>query len=93
MAVAILRLPNGINFSYLNLDIQFSDTPPVGLSVNNSNAQLPTVMSSSNLSVYDGMIGDINVKSRKLMHADSNLNIEALGGNSNSNTITVPQPR
>ena len=73
MSVAILSLPNGVDFS--ELCPQYKAT---GLSHSQSNFSL--AQSSD----------DLSLKPMKIMHVDSNLNLEGLGS-SNSNSITIPQ--
>lgn len=81
MALAILRMPKGMDYSYLNLevnnDLTFSglDSP----TINQSQASLPAT-------------GDLLVNSNRiLMHADSNLNLSGMA--SSQTTLTTPQPR
>lgn len=80
MALAILRMPNGMDYSYLNLEVN-NDLTQNGLdspTINQSNSSLAAT-------------GDLLVSSnRHLMHADSNLNLA--GMTSSTNTITIPQP-
>lgn len=75
MAVAILSLPNGLDFS--EYSPQYKTTGLVH-------------SHSVNFSI-DQSMDDLSVKPIKLMHVDSNLNLEGLGS-SNSNSITIPQP-
>lgn len=81
MALAILRMPKGMDYSYLNLEVN-NDLTLNGLdspSINQSRTSLPAT-------------GEIIVNSnRALMHADSNLNLAGMG--SSQTTITTPQPR
>lgn len=83
LAVAILRLPNGTDFSHLNVEIP--NTPiHGGLTASNS---------SVNLGVMDvQMTGDLLTIKNRIMHADSNLNLAALG-TSTQNSLTIPMPR
>lgn len=74
MAVAILRLPTGINFSeysprYENTGV----TQSVNFAFQHSNEEL-----------------SFGLKPLKLMHVDSNLNLEGLE-TSNSNSFVIPQ--
>lgn len=79
MAVAILSLPNGIDFSdykpqYKNTGILTKSSSAINFNVNNTAddfLKLPRPL--------------------KMMHVDSNLNLEGLSS-SNSNSITIPQP-
>lgn len=79
MSLAILRLPNGLDFSHLTTEIV---SEPSGIP--------PSTNSSSNLQ----MISTIDVGGlrppRKLMHVDSNLNLDSVNGS--SSTLSNPQP-
>lgn len=78
MALAILRMPKGMDYSYLNLEVNHDngfDSP----TINQSNTSLAGT-------------GDLILTSnRHLMHADSNLNLAGMA--SSQSTITTPQPR
>uniref|UniRef100_A0A7G3ATH7 Putative solute carrier family 12 n=1 Tax=Lutzomyia longipalpis TaxID=7200 RepID=A0A7G3ATH7_LUTLO len=83
LAVAILRLPNGTDFSHLNVDIPHT---PVhgGLTANNSTANFNTIDGNTT--------GDLlALRPNRFMHADSNLNLSALG-TSTHNSLTIPMP-
>ncbi|KAG4075171.1 hypothetical protein HA402_006188 [Bradysia odoriphaga] len=80
MGLAILRMPKGMDYSYLNLevnnDLTFSglDSP----TITQSHSSLPAT-------------GDLILSgNRNLMHADSNLNLAGMA--SSQTTITTPQP-
>lgn len=81
MALAILRMPKGLDYSYLNLEVN-NDLTYNGLDtpiIDQSNSSLPAT-------------GDLILSGNpNLMHADSNLNLA--GMNSAQNTLTTPQPR
>ena len=77
MAVAILSLPNGIDFS----DYQPQYTKISGH---------PGLTHSASINFLAHSDNDLTVKPMKLMHVDSNLNLEGLSS-SNSNSITIPQ--
>lgn len=84
MAVQILRLPTGIDFSHLECEIADS-TPDSGtMSVNNSEFDLRAVAAHPAAQ---------KPRTPKLMHVDSNLNIDAMVGSSSNISITVPQIR
>lgn len=74
MAVAILSMPNGVDFS---------DYLPQYKGITHSHSMKSFGRSTDDLTM--------SIKPLKLMHIDSNLNLEGLGG-SNSNSITIPQP-
>lgn len=77
MALAILRMPKGMDYSYLSLEVDNDsmDSP----TLNQSNSSLPAT-------------GDLTISgNRNLMHADSNLNLAGMA--SSQTTITTPQPR
>ncbi|XP_062565625.1 bumetanide-sensitive sodium-(potassium)-chloride cotransporter isoform X2 [Armigeres subalbatus] len=78
MALAILRLPNGLDFSDLNAEIV---TRPVATPDNlkESNNAISTISS-------DGLRPP-----QKLMHIDSNLNLESYGGSTNQLSSVTPQ--
>ncbi|XP_059611500.1 bumetanide-sensitive sodium-(potassium)-chloride cotransporter isoform X2 [Phlebotomus argentipes] len=82
LSVAILRLPNGTDFSHLNVDIP--NTPHGGLTANSSTA---------NFNSLDGIVtGELlAIRPNRFMHADSNLNLSALG-TSTQNSLTIPMP-
>lgn len=78
MAVAILSLPTGIDFSeyspqYKNIGV--SNTGHVNFAMERSHDDLTPM----------------GMKPIKLMHVDSNLNLEGL--DSNSNSYVIPQQR
>ena len=77
MAVAILSLPNGIDFS------EYSPQYKTNGILNGSNS--PFVNFSLGQST-----DNLSLKPVKFMHVDSNLNLEGLAS-SNSNSITIPQ--
>lgn len=76
MAVAILRLPTGIDFSEYSPQYK-------------NNGQ---VLGHTNFAVEhsNNDLAHLGVKQIKLMHVDSNLNLEGLGS-SNNNSIVIPQ--
>lgn len=74
MAVAILSLPSGVDFS---------DFFPQYKSPGLSHSQ------SMNFSLGRST-DDLTLKPMKIMHVDSNLNLEGMGS-SNSNSIVIPQ--
>lgn len=84
MAVAILRLPKGQDYSHLNLEVVNPAFSTNGLLTRNDSA-------ISNLGQSpEHITGDL--KASQLMHADSNLNLA--GMISSHSTITAPpQPR
>lgn len=84
MAVAILRLPKGLDYSHLNIEVSAAFA---------SNGNLTTHSSTSNLGQSsEHATGDLKAAdASQLMHADSNLNLA--GMISSNSTITVPQPR
>lgn len=75
MSLAILRLPNGLDFSDLTTEIVTRTVP------------MPNVLGSSNNAIStissDGMRTP-----RNLMHVDSNLNLDSLGGSANQLSAT-----
>ncbi len=78
MALAILRMPKGMDYSYLNLEVN-NDLTFNGLDSptnNQSHAATGELILSPN---------------RNLMHADSNLNLAGMA--SSQTTLTTPQPR
>lgn len=81
VALAILRMPKGMDYSYLNLEVN-NDLTFNGLdspTINQSHLSLPAT-------------GDLILSgNRNLMHADSNLNLAGMA--SAQTTITTPQPR
>lgn len=77
MAVAILSLPNGVDFSEYQ--------PLYKSNGVSANGQSPFVNFA-----LDQAIANLSVKPMKLMHVDSNLNLEGYN-TSNSNSITIPQ--
>lgn len=82
MALAILRLPNGLDFSHLNTEIVSSPGGLPDLNGSHNNLQaISTIITEDGLTVP-----------QKLMHVDSNFSLDLLAG-SNSTTITIPQPR
>ncbi|XP_037815432.1 bumetanide-sensitive sodium-(potassium)-chloride cotransporter [Lucilia sericata] len=78
MGVAILRLPDGLDFSELNPEISYSGSNGLG-HINTANAK-----GFTNLLVPQG-----NAAS-ELLHVDSNLNLAAM--DSANSSLTVPQP-
>ncbi|KAM7362982.1 sodium potassium chloride cotransporter [Cochliomyia hominivorax] len=78
MGVAILRLPDGLDFSELNPEISYSGSNGLG-HINTANAK-----GFTNLLVPQG-----NAAS-ELLHVDSNLNLAGL--DSTNNSLTAPQP-
>lgn len=74
MAVAILSMPSGVDFS---------DFFPQYKGISHSHSMKSFGRSTDDLT--------LSIKPLKLMHIDSNLNLEGLGS-SNSNSITIPQP-
>lgn len=88
MAVAILRLPNGIDFSHLNLDIA-PVTPANGLPTSNSSASnLGQLEHHSGNNLRKGVFRTLPTGAANIMHADSYLNITGLSNS--SSTINVP---
>lgn len=89
MAVAILRLPNGLDFSHLNLDI--ASTPqPNGITTSSSSASnLGQLEHNSGTNLRKGVFRPLNTGASNIMHADSYLNISGLSNS--SSTINVPQ--
>uniref|UniRef100_A0A1L8DDI6 Putative solute carrier family 12 n=2 Tax=Nyssomyia neivai TaxID=330878 RepID=A0A1L8DDI6_9DIPT len=88
LSVTILRLPHGTNFSHLNVDIPNTPTHG-GLTANNSTANLSHLNT-----IYGSGTGDllaIPIQPNRFMHADSNLNLTALG-TSTHNSLTIPMP-
>lgn len=78
VAIAILRLPNGLDYSFLKPEY-IPAAPYKNIATCYDN---PIAISNDNLSV----------KPSKLMHVDSNLNLEAMDhSNSNGNSYTTPQ--
>lgn len=84
MSVAITRLPTGMDFSYLEVQLNPSaiingiHAIPNTIALNQHNSAVST--------------GDISVfTQQKFMHCDSNLNLNAM--HSNGNTLTIPQLR
>lgn len=75
MSVAILSMPNGVDFSEFY--------PQYKGSLSKSQSMKSFGRSTDDLT--------LSIKPMKLMHIDSNLNLEGLGS-SNSNSITIPQP-
>ena len=78
MAIAILRLPNGLDYSFLKPEyIPAAPYQNIATSYDN-----PIAVSNDNLSV----------KPSKLMHVDSNFNLNGMDqSNSNGNSYTTPQ--
>lgn len=85
MAVAIFRLPNGLDFSDLTPEYTSVHMDTNGLTANSSFSNLNSLTVSN----------DDLLKPSKLMHCDSNLNLEGMitHSNSNTNSYTLPQPR
>lgn len=83
MSVAITRLPTGIDFSHV--DVQLNPSALInGLhDIPNTIAlnQINSTVSTGEMSVFT---------QQKFMHCDSNLNLNAI---SNGNTLTTPQLR
>ncbi|KAL1379867.1 hypothetical protein pipiens_003705 [Culex pipiens pipiens] len=79
MSLAILRLPNGLDFSHLTTEIV---AEPAGMPA--------AVGSNSNFQTISTVLTDGLRPPRKLMHVDSNLNLDSANG-SNDNTLTIPQ--
>lgn len=71
MALAILRLPNGLDFSDLTTEIVTRTVPIPSTLKDRSDNAISTISS-------DGMRTP-----RNLMHVDSNLNLDSLGGSAN----------
>lgn len=84
MSVSIVRLPNGMDFSHLTADIQ-TDELNCGLTPSDSTSNFNAVISITHEDL---------LRPSKMMHADSNLNIQAMISppQSNSHTLTIPQP-
>lgn len=76
MAVAILSLPSGVDFSEYSPQYKSSGQP---------NGHSPFVNFA-----MDQSIENLSLKPMKFMHVDSNLNLEGLAS-SNSTSITIPQ--
>lgn len=77
VAIAILRLPNGLDFSFLSPNY-------IPAAPNNKIASYDNPVAISNEHLF--------VKPSKLMHVDSNLNLESMDqSNSNGNSYTIPQ--
>lgn len=89
MAVAILRLPNGLDFSHLHLDI--APVPQTnGITTSSSSASnLGQLENNIGSSLRKEVLRPINTGASHIMHADSYLNISGLS--SSSSTINVPQ--
>jgi solute carrier family 12 sodium/potassium/chloride transporter 2 len=88
MAVAILRLPTGVNFSHLYTDI----IPDLEVSeLANSTSDLGMSISSLNTIVDMSPSENVLKKTRKLMHQDSNLNLHGMVA-SNETTLVEPMP-
>lgn len=87
MAVQILRLPTGIDFSHLECEIADNMLLPDSgtMSVNNSEIDLRGAVAAHPAAQMS--------RTPKLMHVDSNLNIDAMVGSSNNMSIPVPQIR
>lgn len=86
LAVAILRLPNGLDYSHLNTEVNLMDVPDAlgpsnSGSVQNLNNQ-GLMHSDSNLNIA------ALTKPKSMMHADSNLTINTL--NDSSVSINMP---
>lgn len=83
MSVAITRLPTGIDFSHLEMQLQ------TAAFINGLNDIPNTIALNQNQSAVS--TGEISVfTQQKFMHCDSNLNLNAI---SNGNTLTTPQLR
>lgn len=80
MGVAILRLPDGLDFSNLNPEISYSGSNGLG-HINTANAK-----DFTNILVPQG-----NATS-DLLHVDSNLNLAALDSTNSSYTLPQPPP-
>ncbi|XP_055636768.1 bumetanide-sensitive sodium-(potassium)-chloride cotransporter-like isoform X2 [Toxorhynchites rutilus septentrionalis] len=81
MALAILRLPNGLDFSHLNTEIVSS---PGGLpDFSGSHINLQTI---STIIADDGL-----TVPQKLMHVDSNFSLDLLAGSNNTTPTTTSQ--
>lgn len=88
LAVAILRLPNGLDYSEINQNVNPTFKPFNGLM---SQTSVLTLDSFTGESVCN--TGDITVLKSphlQLMHIDSNLNLAGMV--SAQSTITEPQP-
>lgn len=79
MSVAILSLPNGVDFSEF-----FPQYRNNGMSKSHS-------INFSLEQSRDDLSKEVLKPMHKMMHVDSNLNLEGMGS-SNSNSITIPQP-
>lgn len=90
MAVAILRLPNGLDFSHLNLDI--SPVPQTnGLTTSNSSASnLGQLEQNISNNLRRDVLRPLHTGASQIMHADSYLNITGLSNS--SSIIHVPPP-
>lgn len=84
MAVAIVRLPNGLDFSDLTPDYTSVHMDTNGLTANSSFSNFNSLTVSND---------DLSLKPSKLMHCDSNMNLEGMMTHSNTNSYTLPQPR
>ena len=84
MAVAIVRLPNGLDFSDLTPEYTSVHMDTNALTVNSSFSNFNSLTISND---------DLSLKPSKLMHCDSNLNLEGMMTHSNTNSYTLPQPR
>lgn len=77
MSLAILRLPNGLDFSNLTTEIVTRSAPePCPKEIHNAISMISS----------DGLQAP-----QKLMHVDSNLNLESMVGSNQQTTITTPQ--
>lgn len=84
MAVGILRLPKGLDYSHLNIEVINQQTY----------ASNGTLTRNSSISNLGGELATNELKAAsQLMHADSNLNLAGI--NSTNSTITglPPSPR
>ncbi|XP_058449562.1 bumetanide-sensitive sodium-(potassium)-chloride cotransporter [Malaya genurostris] len=80
MAISILRLPDGLDFSHLTAEIV---STPDGLPDSNG--------SNANLQAISTIVADGLKPPLKLMHVDSNLNLDSMASSNNA-TLTTPQP-
>lgn len=87
MAVAILRMPAGLDYSHLNIEVHNAAFSMLDESLTRSSSSSNFGLSTSSAQAT----GDLKAASQ-LMHADSNLNLA--GMTSTHSTITTsPQPR
>lgn len=86
MAVAILRLPNGLDFSDLEVQVDNVDTtPPNGLATPNSSVtNLGTLENGISNKLRRGILQANLTNGNSIMHADSYLNISKIATSSSA---------